>query len=157
MVMMNRGMYSSNKLDTKTSNWLVDELSQVFHWNLDVCSSEPNVCSNYFDEQDNGLSQDWVGLCWMNPPYGKQISKWIEKAKESDCTTVCLIPARTDTKWWQDNIPHASLVVFIRGRLKFENTLTYAPFPSAFVVFGNLTEAQNTRLRSYGWSISEWL
>ena len=81
---------------------------------------------------------------WVNPPYGREIGAWVEKAdresQKPNTIVVMLLPARTDTRWWQDHvIPHATEVAFIRGRLKF--TLSghpqgTAPFPSALVRFG---------------------
>ena len=80
----------------------------------------------------------------MNPPYGREIKKWIEKAyKESTkgAIVVCLIPARTDTKYWHEYIfPYASEIRFIKGRLKFGNSANSAPFPSALVIFKNREE-----------------
>jgi site-specific DNA-methyltransferase (adenine-specific) len=77
----------------------------------------------------------------MNPPYGREIGKWIEKAYVESlggATVVCLIPARTDTKYWHEFIfPHANEIRFIKGRLKFGNSKNSAPFPSALVVFKN--------------------
>jgi len=78
------------------------------------------------------------GVCWMNPPYGREISPWIEKAyrsaKENGATVVCLLPARVDTRWWHDYCAKGE-VHFIKGRLKFGNAKDAAPFPSAVVVF----------------------
>ncbi len=154
-------MFSSktDKWDTPTD--LVADLATVFDWDLDVCASGPNVCSNYYSEADNGLAKPWGKLNWCNPPYGRGVSgsgpwlgrahcAWISERK----TTVFLIPARTDVKWWQDHVPAASLVVFIRGRLKFGDAANSAPFPSAFVVFGEINEAQRAKLASYGWSVN---
>lgn len=77
----------------------------------------------------------------MNPPYGKEISKWMKKAFESvmneDAELVCcLVPARTDTAWWHDYAMMGE-ITFIRGRLKFGGSKNGAPFPSAVVVFRN--------------------
>jgi len=145
-------MFSSatGKWDTPTE--LIADLSTVFPWDLDVCASRSNVCANYYSEQDNGLAQPWRGLCWMNPPYGRGIGAWMNKAaiNRSQATTVCLVPARTDTRWWHDNVKYARLVVLIKGRLKFGGAKNSAPFPSAFVVFGDITAAQRDKLASYG-------
>jgi hypothetical protein len=70
----------------------------------------------------------------MNPPYGRDIGKWMKKAYESGATVVCLVPARTDTKWWHDYAMKGK-ITFIKGRLKFGSALNSAPFPSAVVVF----------------------
>jgi len=111
----------------------------------------------------------------MNPPYGRKrlIDRWMAKARAEGCklgtTVVCLIPARTSTTWWQDNVPYASMVTFIRGRLHFvlrehfarkENGVFVrvptkqgpAGFPSAFVVFGDLEREQIIKLDSYGYT-----
>jgi len=105
---------------------------------LDVCADETNAkCAVYFDKTTDGLKQIWTGKCWMNPPYGREISKWMKKAYESagnGTVVVCLVPARTDTKWWHDYAIKGQ-VTFIRGRLKFGDSENSAPFPSAVVVF----------------------
>lgn len=153
--MLNQGLYSSATDQWDTPPELVAGLRSVISFDVDVCASRPNVCSRFYSEAENGLRQTWRGICWMNPPYGREIGKWVRKARESrdTATTVCLVPARTDTRWWQANIPFASLVVFLRGRLKFGDGSGSAPFPSAFVVFGRgLSPAQIETLRSYGLS-----
>ena len=73
----------------------------------------------------------------MNPPYGRTIKQWMKKAYESSltgATVVCLVPARTDTKWWHDYAMKGD-IEFIKGRLKFGGSKNSAPFPSAVVVF----------------------
>ena len=75
----------------------------------------------------------------MNPPYGREIGKWMLKAFHEACngaTVVCLVPARTDTAWWHDFAMKGD-ITFIRGRLKFGGHKNNAPFPSAIVVFGD--------------------
>lgn len=109
-----------------TPKELVNDLATVFPWDIDVCSDKPNVCPNYYDERTNGLAQTWKGLSWMNPPYGKVIPQWIEKARRSpQATTICLIPARTDTTWLQNNAPDCDLITLIRGRLKFGSRVSW--------------------------------
>lgn len=76
----------------------------------------------------------------MNPPYGRGIGAWVKKAYETaqeGTPVVCLLPARTDTQWWQDYCTRG-LVHFVRGRLKFGGHQNSAPFPSAIVIFANL-------------------
>ena len=92
----------------------------------------------------------------MNPPYGREQINWINKAyeesKNSFTTIVCLIPARPDTKVWQDIIfKHASAICFIKGRLKFGNSKDSAPFPSALIVFEDkLNEKQDIMFSNLG-------
>ena len=72
----------------------------------------------------------------MNPPYGREIGKWVKKAKESSGTVVALLPARTDTRWFHDYIYEKDYVhtYFIKGRIKFGGKGP-APFPSMVVIF----------------------
>ena len=70
----------------------------------------------------------------MNPPYGREIGRWMKKASEASATVVCLVPARTDTAWWHDYAMQGE-IEFLRGRLKFGDSKNSAPFPSAIVVF----------------------
>jgi len=168
--------------DWETPPDMVADLATVFPWDLDVCASAPNICENYYDKATDGLKQDWKGLCFMNPPYGKNrgIGNWMEKARLEGAkqakTIVCLVPARTSTQWWQDNVWAATQLVFIRGRLNYgsneywawvweqefirdkPNKLYHkygrkqsAAFPSAFLVFGFLwNSGQTSALGRYG-------
>lgn len=108
-------------------------------FDLDVCATPENAkCAQFFTKEQDGLAQKWTGKVWMNPPYGRAIGKWVQKAYESSLTgalVVCLIPARTDTAWWHDFVTKGN-VRFIRGRLKFGGCKHSAPFPSALVIFG---------------------
>ena len=74
----------------------------------------------------------------MNPPYGREIGRWVKKASEArGGVVVCLLPARTDTKYFHEyiyNNPKAE-IRFIKGRLKFGDSKNSAPFPSAIVIF----------------------
>lgn len=139
-------MFSSKTDDWATPQSLFEALDAVFHFTLDVCASAENAkCRAYFTEADDALSREWcdwrnhgADVCWMNPPYGRGIYAWVKKAHESaqqGSTVVCLLPARTDTRWWQDFCLGANEVHFIRGRLKFGGATNAAPFPSAVVVF----------------------
>lgn len=79
-------------------------------------------------------------IIWCNPPYGREIIKWVERCAKHEGVAVMLVPARTDTKWWHDYInrnPNAQ-VRFFRGRLKFGSSKNSAPFPSALVIFCNI-------------------
>lgn len=129
---------------SKTDLWATPpeffaKLHQEFSFELDVCALPENAkCPSYFTPEDDGLAQEWRGVCWMNPPYGREIGKWVRKAVDSaraGATVVCLVPARTDTAWWHEYVTRASEIRFVRGRLKFGAAANSAPFPSAIVVF----------------------
>jgi phage N-6-adenine-methyltransferase len=136
-------MFSSKTDDWETPQDLFDKLDQEFEFNLDVCATQDNrKCRNFYTKELDGLKQDWHGVCWMNPPYGREIGKWVQKAYEESLkgsTVVCLLPSRTDTRWWHDYCMKGE-VRFIKGRLKFGNSKNSAPFPSAIVIFRGDTQ-----------------
>ena len=133
--------FSSKSNEWTTPQYLFDELDDEFKFALDPCATDENAkCSKYFTIEDDGLSKDWSkDVVFMNPPYGREIKKWIKKAYEESLNgaiVVCLIPARTDTTYWHDFIfDKADDIRFLRGRLKFGNSKNSAPFPSAIVIY----------------------
>ena len=136
--MINQGMFTSTTDQWATPQDFFDKLNEEFGFTVDVCALPENAkCSVYFTPEIDGLKQDWLGVCWCNPPYGRGIGKWIEKASQSEATVVCLVPARTDTAWWHDYAMKADDIRFIRGRLKFGGSKNSAPFPSAVLVYRN--------------------
>jgi len=146
-------MFSSNDMTWETPQWLFDKLDKEFHFTLDVCAlPETAKCKNYYTPQIDGLKQDWEdNICWMNPPYGREVGVWIEKAYNESlkgATVVCLIPSRTDTKYWHDYCMKASEIRFIKGRLKFGDSKNSAPFPSAIVIF-NGKQNSNIKISTY--------
>ena len=112
---------------------------------LIAAAPENAKCSKYYSKEDDGLAQEWRGVCWMNPPYGRGIGAWVRKAFETAESgrgmVVCLLPARTDTSWWHDYAMKGE-IVFLRGRLKFGEAKNSAPFPSAIVIFGESLEGR---------------
>jgi len=135
---MNHALFQSDRQDWETPQRLFDKLDAEFHFTHDVCALPKNAkCRSYFTPREDGLLQDWKGVCWMNPPYGKEIEKWMQKAffeSTRGVTVVCLVPARTDTEWWHKYALQGE-IRFLRGRLKFQGADATAPFPSAVVVF----------------------
>ncbi|WP_080845679.1 DNA N-6-adenine-methyltransferase [Cytobacillus gottheilii] len=137
----NKGMFSSNTDMWATPKDFYDELNKEFGFQTDVCAIPDNAkCENYFTPDLDGLKQDWEGVCWMNPPYGRVIGQWVKKAFEESekhgSVVVCLLPARTDTKWWHEYCMKGEIRL-VKGRLKFGDSKNSAPFPSAVVIFGN--------------------
>lgn len=132
-------MFSSKDLTWETPQDFFNRLDQEFGFTLDVCATaETAKCDKYFSPETDGLKQDWTGVCWMNPPYGREIGKWVQKAFEESrkgALVVCLIPARTDTSYWHEYCLKAAEIRFVRGRLKFGASKNSAPFPSAIVIF----------------------
>jgi site-specific DNA-methyltransferase (adenine-specific) len=135
-------MWSSKTEEWETPQNIFDALDREFHFTLDPCATHENhKCDNYFTKEDDGLAQPWAGhSVFMNPPYGREITKWIRKAwlssKKPDTKVVCLLPARTDTRWFHKYCVDGE-IWFIKGRLKFGGSKTSAPFPSMVVIFDN--------------------
>ena len=138
---INSGLFTAHDPNWATPDALFKDLDAEFHFTIDVCASPDNAKCDAFlslDDGWSGLAVEWAGVCWMNPPYGRHIGRWIEKAycsSLSGATVVCLLPSRTDTAWWHDYVMKASEIRFIRGRLKFGDATWNAPFPSAIIVF----------------------
>ena len=135
---MNSVHYKSLTSLWETPPNLFRKLDEEFHFTLDVCAIPENAkCERFFSPEQDGLSQPWEGVCWMNPPYGREIGKWMEKAfneSEKGVTVVCLVPARPDTEWWHLFALRGE-IRFLRGRLKFGEAKSGAPFPSAVIIF----------------------
>jgi phage N-6-adenine-methyltransferase len=131
--------HRSLTIEWETPQPFFDALHAEFTFTLDVAAKPNNAkCARYFTAADDGLAQFWDGVCWMNPPYGKTIGMWVAKAYESalqGATVVCLLPVRTDTKWWQQYCMSPVEVRFVPGRLTFGGAANPAPFPNALVIF----------------------
>ena len=137
---MNTDVMFSSKSDLwATPQAFFDKLNEEFHFTLDVCALPENAkCENYYTPEQDGLSMPWTGVCWCNPPYGREIGQWVRRgffASVAGATVVMLLPARTDTKWFHEYIYKKADIRFIKGRLKFGDSNNSAPFPSMVVVF----------------------
>lgn len=137
-----KGLMTSLSCEWSTPQWLFDELNEEFAFDTDVCATKINAkCRIHWNKEDNVLERRWFkSAYWMNPPYGREIGKWVKKAYEEsrnwdNPTIVCLLPSRTDTKWWHNYVMKADEIRFIKGRLKFGDAKNSAPFPSCVVIF----------------------
>lgn len=139
---MNKDVMFSSKTDQwETPKVFFDDLDALFHFTLDACALPENAkCEKYFTPEMDGLKQEWGGVVWCNPPYGREIGRWVEKgylSAKNGCTVVMLLPARTDTKWFHEYcyMNRFATVRFVKGRLKFGGSRNGAPFPSMVVIF----------------------
>ena len=137
--MINSSLFSSKTEEWSTPQDFFNLIDKEFKFTLDAAATVENAkCKNFYTIEDNGLEQKWTGVVWCNPPYGRKIYKWIEKAKDSSndgATVVMLLPARTDTQWFHNLIYKKEEIRFIKGRLKFGDGKGSAPFPSMLVIF----------------------
>jgi site-specific DNA-methyltransferase (adenine-specific) len=159
--MNKKTMFSSKTGSWETPKELFDALDRRYGpFSLDpAATKETALCDIFLTEEDNGLDQAWPGRVFLNPPYGREIDKWIKKAHDEVETgaakiVVCLLPARTDTRWWHAYVMHAFKVWLIKGRIKFSGHKASAPFPSAIAVF---KKAENRGTVINGVSLAEIL
>jgi site-specific DNA-methyltransferase (adenine-specific) len=140
---MNSVLFHSGEGEWQTPKYLFDELNKEFHFTVDAAATKENaLCGKYWTKEDDAFKQDWgKEVIYLNPPYGRGVGKWVEKAYESSkdgATVVMLLPVRSDTAWAFDYIHGKAEIRFIRGRLKFghpDGTCNAAPFPSWVVIF----------------------
>jgi len=130
--------FSSASNEWMTPQDFFDLLNDEFQFTLDPCSTHENAkCKKHYTLAEDGLSKSWAGeTVFMNPPYGREIGKWMKKAyleSLKGATVVCLVPARTDTQWFHEYAMKGG-IRFIKGRLKFGGHKNSAPFPSMVVV-----------------------
>ncbi len=145
---------SSVHFSSKTNEWATpqdfyDRCHAEFQFTLDPCSTATNAkCPKRYTLEDDGLAQDWGHeRVWMNPPYGREIGHWMRKAwlsSQAGALVVCLVPARTDTRWWHDYAIKGE-IRFVRGRLKFGGARWNAPFPVALVIMRPPNNASQQR------------
>lgn len=139
----NGARYYGRGRDWETPPEVFEPLDAEFHFTLDPCCSEATAkCARFYTEADDGLSRSWSGeTVFMNPPYGKEVSAWTQKAvaeAKAGATIVGLLPASTDLEWWHRDVVGAGAEVrYIRGRVRFLQGEKWASgmFASVIVVW----------------------
>ena len=133
-------LFKSNSDEWETPQSIFDSLNSEFHFTLDPCATEQNhKCGLYYTKEEDGLQQNWEGqTVFCNPPYSK-IADWVEKAyrenRQDHTVIVLLIPSRTDTRYFHNFIYQRAEIRFVKGRIRFGDSTTNAPFPSMVVIF----------------------
>lgn len=134
---------SSERHNWMTPPELFEKIHKHMEFELDPCAETDNLGLCFYNKEMDGLTRSWKDMtCFVNPPYGSEQKKWIEKAlTEKRSVSVFLIPARVDTKLWHNIIfKHASKICFLKGRVRFvdpafKKKTNASPFPSALVLF----------------------
>lgn len=121
-------IHSSNRNDWRTPPNFFQSLDQRFNFSFDLASDEKNkLVQKNFTVDDDALSHDWhkiKGWLWLNPPYGRGIGSWFQKAaKESalGAKIAVLAFSSTETEWFQSAWNNASEIWFFTKRIKFVN------------------------------------
>ena len=136
-----RVMTSSQDMTWATPQTWFDYLNLEFKFTLDpCCHHETAKCEKHYTPAEDGLAQSWRDeRVFMNPPYGRELPKWMKKAyeesRDNGALVVCFVPARVDTEWWHRYAAKATEVRFPIGRVKFAGADASAPFPVAVVIF----------------------
>ena len=138
--------YSSNSNEWSTPQKLFDELDMEFNFTLDPCATKETAkCKKFYTIAEDGLLKSWDNeVVFCNPPYGREIKHWVQKASEAKGgVVVMLIPARTDTIYFHKYIycKKSVEIRFLKGRIKFlidGAEKDPAPFPSMVVIFKNI-------------------
>ena len=149
----------------ETPNEIFDYFNSVYHFDFDLAADEKNhKCPNYFSESNNPLDKEWIGICWLNPPWGDRkykLKEWIKKSflesQKENCMVAILIPARTNTSWWHDYCMKAETIYFIKGRPRFierkegfpQPCKHGLPQPLAVIIFKRTDK--EPKLKSYLW------
>ena len=146
--MITSGMMSSNTPEWSTPQYIVNWSSNRFQMGhpyvLDAAATfENKKAPCFFSEEHSALELKWnASRIWLNPPYGRIISKFTQRAIQQlqdpqiiNSSVTLLLPARTDTKWFFDLIqnPLQKHIVFIKGRIAFGSGKSKAPFPSVLI------------------------
>lgn len=140
--MVDKVLFSSTTDEWETPQDFFDRLNDEFHFGLDAAATQFNrKCLHYIPEKSDALTVPWNEITdqpiWLNPPYSK-IAAFLKKAYDESqlgSAVVCLIPSRTDTKYWHAHVMQAAEIRFVKGRLRFGMSKNSAPFPSCVVVF----------------------
>ena len=136
-------MFSSKDDSWETPPSLFNILDMEFNFTLDPCCTKQTAkCKKFFTKEEDGLIQDWSkDIVFVNPPFGREIGKWVEKSyneAKKGAKVVMLIPSRTDTKWFHDFIYNKAEIRFLKGRIRFlqnKKELNAAPFPTMLIIF----------------------
>ena len=158
--MLNSGMFTSDTSEWATPQDFFDKLNAEFHFTLDPCATPENAkCGKFYTKEQNGLAQDWTGeTVFCNPPYGKEISAWVEKCYKHSLSGECavmLIPSRTDTRWFHEWVYGKAELRFVKGRLRFNDSKGSAPFPSLVVVYRGATHDEKLPPAEHGTNLAE--
>jgi len=125
---MKKNGFTHDNVDNLSVDWYTPP--QVFDglgvFDLDPCQPVGGVswipALQYYTLEDDGLTSDWYGRVWLNPPYGKHTPQWLAKM-HSHRNGIALLFARTDCAWFHDYVAKADAILFLKGRVKFVDGL----------------------------------
>jgi len=133
-------IHRNHKVEWPTPQPFFDRLNDEFDFTLDPCATPQSAkCDTYFTAEDDGLVQDWgTHSVFCNPPYGRGIDRWMEKAYRSSqagALVVVLLPMRTATNWFHNWVINKAELRFVQGCIRFEGAAHKAPFASLVAIY----------------------
>lgn len=140
------GMGGHQSARMMKDEWLTppELLAQLCEFDLDPCSpiNRPwDTAKTHYNVNDDGLSKEWFGRVWLNPPYGREAAEWLNKLAAHG-NGIALIFARTETEMFFEHVwEKANALLFLRGRLYFhhvngERAKANAGAPSVLIAYG---------------------
>jgi phage N-6-adenine-methyltransferase len=134
--------FKSKNISYSTPTPLFDMLNKEFDFDIDICAEPNNAkCNRFYTIEDDAFTKEWFGNVWMNPPYDRNLSKWVKKLHYSAIldgkNKVCLIPVRSNTLWWMDIVKDAE-VRFIIGEVNFNEEKRGLWLPLCVLIFGDM-------------------
>ena len=118
------GLSAHQSARMKNDEWLTPPIviNALGVFDLDPCApiARPwDTAKNHYSKRDDGLSRQWSGRVWLNPPFGREAIKWIRKMAEHG-NGIALLAARTETAMFYECVwGRADGVLFMRGRPHF--------------------------------------
>lgn len=137
---IDKNSFKSKSMEYETPNEIFEPLQKEFDLQLDVCATHENhKCKKFMTKEIDGLKQAWNENFWMNPPFGREIKKWVQRAYEQsekhNVTGVLLLPVRCNTLWWHKYIIDTKAEVrFLKGEIKFNDCERGLWLPFAVVI-----------------------
>lgn len=110
---------------------------------------------HHYSPRENGLMQPWFGRVWLNPPYGPPGVAFVQRMVAHG-HGVLLVPARTETRWFQHAATRSDAVAFLRDRLHFireDGLQARASFASVLIAFGADCAVAVGRA-DFGWTVT---
>lgn len=143
-------------VDWRTPECVLERVRRVAPIRLDPCASRNGSIGAQEEWHEGGLDREWPrdGLIYVNPPYSRALLPWMRKCwreKTRGVNIIALVPARTDTKWWQLYAAFAQHHCFWRGRLTFVGGQHPAPFPSVILSWNNDRQKFSTAFLDAEW------
>jgi hypothetical protein len=142
-------------VDWNTPQYILDAVRQVFDGSIDLdpCSNATSIVNasgeyNLELRGENGLELGWSGNVFVNPPFGRGLDKWVQKAIDSasgkdgeETSVIMLLPVAVSTKLWQNKIlKRADAICFLNKRIRFVGAKNSAPMDCSLILYSNYDE-----------------